>query len=96
MHIQSNDYFYAFDPAGLPLFDENGNPIDGNVTDELSLYDAQTEQDQEIGVGINQAPRQPSPDTGPSESGTVNRETRLPANDDLVDVIDVTVTPVAP
>jgi PKD repeat protein len=96
MHIQSNDYFYAFDPAGLPLFDENGNPIDGNVTDELSLYDAQTEQDQEIGVGINQAPRQPSPDTGPSESGTVNRKTRLPANDDLVDVIEVTVTPVAP
>ncbi len=21
MHIQSNDYFYALDPAGLPLFD---------------------------------------------------------------------------
>ena len=96
MHIQSNDYFYAFDPAGLPLFDENGDPISGDVTSELSLYDAVAEQDQENGVGINQAPRQPSPDTGPSESGTVDRITRLPANDDLVDVIEVTVTPVVP
>lgn len=101
MHIQSNDFFYAFDPAGLPLFDESGEPISGDVTSELSLYDAQTEEDQESGVGVNQAPRQPGPDTGPSESGAVTeanaddiRPDGFPAND-LVDVIEVTVTPVS-
>ena len=96
MHIQSNDFFYAFDPAGLPLFDQNGDPISGEQTMKISLYDARTEQDQEPGVGVNQAPRQPSPDTGPAEGGTVARESEIPAGNELLDVIEVTVTPVSP
>jgi len=95
MHIQSNDFFYAFDPAGLPLFDESGEPISGDVTGALSLYDARTEQNQENGVGINQAPRQPGPDTGPSESGPVERITDEFDGNPLLDVIEVTVTPVS-
>jgi len=96
MHIQSNDLFYAFDPAGLPLFDQNGGPISGEQTMKLSLYDARTEQDQEPGVGVNQAPRQPGTDTGPAEGGTVARESEIPAGNELLDVIEVTVTPVSP
>jgi PKD repeat protein len=95
MHIQSNDYFYAFDPAGLPLFDESGEPISGDVTGALSLYDANTEQDQENGVGVNQAPRQPGPDTGPSESAPVERLADEFDGNPLLDVIEVTVTPVS-
>jgi len=94
MHTQSNDFFYAFEPAGLPLFDETGDPISGTVTDELSLYDANTEQDQEPGVGVNQALRQPGPDTGPAESDPVERVTRSLSGNQLLDVIEVTVTPV--
>jgi len=95
MHVQSNDYFYAFKPAGLPLFDDNGDPIDGTQTAELSLYDARTEADQELGVGINQAPRQPSSDAGPSQDGTVDRLTSNIGASPLTDVIEVTVTPVS-
>jgi PKD repeat protein len=73
MYIQSNDAFYAFDPVGLPLFEDDGDPISGEVTSSVRLYDAQTEQDEEPGVGINQAPRQAAADTGPQESGTVAR-----------------------
>ncbi len=96
MHIQSNDYFYAFDPAGLPLFDENGDPISGVQTAELSLYDAHTESDQDPGVGVNQAPRQPGADTGPSEGGTVERVASDVGSRPLFDVIEVTVAPVSP
>jgi hypothetical protein len=97
MHIQSNDYFYAFDPAGLPLFDDSGDPISGEQTAELSLYDARTESDQEeAGVGLNQAPRQSGPDTGPSQSGTVERVASDIGSTPLFDVIEVTVTPVSP
>lgn len=73
MYVQSNDAFYAFNPVGLRLFDDSGNPISGEVTSSVHLYDAQTEQDEEPGVGINQAPRQAAADTGPQESGTVAR-----------------------
>jgi hypothetical protein len=57
MYVQSNDKFYAFQPSGLSLF-EDGNPISGDQTGALRLYDAGTEIDEEPGVGLNQAPRQ--------------------------------------
>ncbi|WP_118826865.1 spondin domain-containing protein [Salinibacter ruber] len=96
MHIQSNDYFYALDPVGLPLFDKNGDPISGVQTAELSLYDAHTESDRDPGVGVNQAPRQPRADTGPSEEGTVERVASDVGSRPLFDVIEVTVAPVSP
>ncbi len=73
MYIQSNDAFYAFDPAGLRLFDDSGTPISGEVTSSVRLYDAKTEQDEEPGVGIFQAPRQYDLNIGPEESRTVDR-----------------------
>jgi PKD repeat protein len=105
MYIQSNDAFYAFDPVGLRLFDDSGSPVEGNVTPSVRLYDAQTEQDEEPGVGVNQAPRQSAFDAGPQEDGTVERIDD--ANGDPYldadgfnysppsDVIEVTVTPVS-
>ena len=98
MHIQSNDLFYAVQPGGLALFDENDQPVGGDVTDQVMLYDAGTEGDQEPGVGLDQAPRQASPDTGPSGEGRI---AQVSGSDDGFDypapsdVLRVTITPPA-
>jgi hypothetical protein len=64
MLIESNDWVYANGPGGIALFDQDGKPISGDVTGQVGLYDAGTESNEEPGVGANQAPRQPRPDTG--------------------------------
>lgn len=98
MFAQSNDLFLATPPGGTPLF-TNGDPVDGDVTFEVSLYDAGTEVNEEPGVGPNQAPRQAAPDTGPDESGVVQP---IGSVDDGFDyplvpsVIEVTITPATP
>ncbi|PQJ35460.1 hypothetical protein BSZ35_13365 [Salinibacter sp. 10B] len=70
MYIQSNDLFYSFPAEGLPLF-ENDAPINGTMTESVILYDAGTEGDEEPGTGLNQAPRQSGPDTGPDGEGQI-------------------------
>lgn len=67
MFVQSNDSFYGPKGDGLALFDAKGNPIKGDVTAMVALYDAGTEVDEAPGVGPSQAPRQPKADTGRSE-----------------------------
>ncbi|MEM6292185.1 MAG: spondin domain-containing protein [Myxococcota bacterium] len=86
MFVQSNDFFIAPDPAGIPLFDEDGNPRIGDITDELLIWDAGTEEDEEPGTGPNQAPRQDGPDTGPDDD---NPEIRL-ASDEFPDLPPIT------
>jgi hypothetical protein len=94
MYIQSNDLFYAFESDGLSLFDSDDNPISGEQT--VMLYDAGTEADQEPGVGLDQAPRQSSLNTGTDEGGTV---TQVNGSNDgfsypsTSSIIEVTVTP---
>lgn len=73
MFIQSNDLFYTFPAAGLPLYDANGNARTGDVTGDLLLYDAGTEVNETPGTGANQAPRQSGPDTGMAENGVLGR-----------------------
>lgn len=95
MFVQSNDLFYAPGEMGIPLFDENGHPVSGDVTEYIDLWDAGTEANQQPGVGADQAPRQSGPDTG---------ETNANPNVRLVDdgytypedeaVIKVTINPV--
>jgi len=99
MFVQSNDLFFAPGPDGIDLFDADSNPIDGDVTDQVDLWDASTEDNQEPGTGSNQAPRQGSPDTGPADSNSstvqlvsnVNPEGYSYPTDEAV--IEVTVTP---
>ncbi len=73
MFVQSNDLFYAFPPEGLALFNPDGSPVIGNVTDQLFLYDAGTEINEEPGQGefqkLVQDPMQT--DFGPAENGVV-------------------------
>ena len=71
MFIQSNDLFVGPSQQGIALFDEQGDPIYGDITSYLDLWDAGTEVNEEPGVGPNQAPRQSGPDTGIDENGVV-------------------------
>lgn len=94
MMVQSNDFFYAPSEAGIALFDQNGQAISGDVTDQVMLWDAGTEADQEPGLGSDQAPRQSAPNTGAADSNNTVRPAadtygNLPA---VSKVIKVTLT----
>ncbi|MCW9707542.1 spondin domain-containing protein [Fodinibius salsisoli] len=99
MFVQSNDLFYAFEPAGISLFDSNDNPISGDITEDLLLWDAGTEEDEEPGVGFNQKPRQGATalDVGTPENESVNRISNAPTNDFVYPATDqviwITITP---
>ena len=93
MFVQSNDLFYAPSEEGIALWDDAGNRISGDVTDQIMLWDSGTEVNQAIGMGADQAPRQSGANTGAAdEDNTV----RIVMGDDIpaVDsVIRVTITP---
>lgn len=101
MFVQSNDLFYAPGPDGIELFAE-GEPVIGDVTDRITLWDAGTETDQEPGIGDDQAPRQSAPETGPADDNSSTVQPAASVNDEGYDypppsaVIRVTVTPVDP
>jgi hypothetical protein len=90
MFVQSNDWFYAL--HNQPLFDAAGEPIEGDFTHVVQLYDAGTEVDEPIGFGPNQASRQSGPNTGPSQGGLVQVVTQAPY-DDAANVLHLTITP---
>jgi hypothetical protein len=71
MFIPSNDLYYALGGAdGMSLFDGD-DPITGDVSDRVGLWDAGTEVNEEPGAGPNQAPRQRAAGVGLVERGTV-------------------------
>jgi hypothetical protein len=90
MFGQSNDWFYAL--QNQALFDAAGQPIEGNFTHVVHLYNAGTEVDEHIGFGPNQAPRQAAPNTGAAEGGTVQMVTQMPYADAST-VLHLTITP---
>ncbi|MEL6538153.1 MAG: spondin domain-containing protein, partial [Bacteroidota bacterium] len=71
MFVQSNDLFYAVGEGGIPLYDTNGDPISGDMTGDVDLWDAGTEVNEAPFVGANQPPRQGGADTGEEENGVV-------------------------
>ncbi|MGD9590630.1 MAG: spondin domain-containing protein [Pyrinomonadaceae bacterium] len=91
MYGQSNDLFYA--PAkAINLFDQQGNPLSGDITGEFQLWDAGTEVNEAPGLGAEQAPRQKMKNSGTSEKGVVG-----PVKDGFSypatgDVLRVTIT----
>jgi len=70
MFGQSNDLFYSNDRP-IALFDAAGKPKGGDMTAQLSLWDAGTEVNEEPGLGPNQGPRQKTPDAGVTEHQSV-------------------------
>ena len=97
MFVPSNDVFVSTDPSGIALWPEDGEPVDGDVTDGVSLFDAGTEPNAEApGTGPDQAPAQDAPDQGAEEDGTVRRLSEVDdghAYPAVGDVVQVTVTP---
>ena len=89
MLVQSNDWFFAPDELGIPLYDANGQATSGDVTRYVKLWDAGTEGDETPGQGSHQAPRQSGPDSGPADPNNQVRQVLsadLPAVDELVQV----------
>lgn len=60
----SNDWFFGTPASGIELYDSEGLPIAGDVTDQVMIDDAGTELDQELAIGPDTGPQQPGPDTG--------------------------------
>ncbi len=71
MFVQSNDLFIAPDEQGIALFSADGQPVSGDVTAQLRIWDAGTEVNEEPGVGPNSKPKQAGPNTGPAEGASV-------------------------
>jgi hypothetical protein len=102
MFVQSNDWFYGFGNGGLELF-PGGEPISGEVTSQLAVYDAGTEIDAPPGQGPTEAPgavQKPVQDPTATDVGDDENETVQLARDRHPDfeipenseVIRVTVT----
>ena len=93
MLVQSNDLFLAPSVKGIALFDEDGKAIGAqNVTDQLLLWDAGTEANEEPGAGPNQSPRQSVANTGPADEMATVR----PVDDgfsypDVTDLVTVSI-----
>ncbi len=79
MFIQSNDWFVSFNNNGVELFNDDETPKSGtDYSVETYLYDAGTEEDQAVGTGADQAPRQSGADTGAVDDDTsVRRVTEI-------------------
>jgi hypothetical protein len=97
MFVPSNDAFVATDEEGIALWPEDGEPVEGDVTDAAALFDAGTEPNAEPpGTGPDQAPAQDSPDQGADEDGVVRRLAEVDDGHEypaVEDVVQVTVTP---
>ncbi|MGB0523414.1 MAG: spondin domain-containing protein [Flammeovirgaceae bacterium] len=89
MFVDSNDLFYSFDEDGIHLFEPNGDPVTGNFTSKVWLWDVGTEQNQAPYVGSFQPPRQSFIGEGEAENGTVslvNDEFTYPAKATIIEV----------
>lgn len=71
MFTESNDLFYAFHDGGLNLFEPNGDPINGDLTEELFLWDLGSERNEQPYVGASQPGRQPDFNFGESTPSDV-------------------------
>jgi hypothetical protein len=70
MFGQSNDLFFAPGGDGIALWN-GADRRNGDVTGDISLWDAGTEANEAPGAGPNQAPRQSSPGMGGAGEGKV-------------------------
>ncbi len=92
MFVQSNDLFIGPNAMGIALFNDKKDPISGDITMYLKLWDSGTEVNEVPGVGPNQAPRQSGPDTGEEENGVVHLVNDGYSYPNLHDIVLVTVT----
>jgi len=87
MLVETNDLFFAFDEGGLELF-PNGQPINGEITNQIRLWDAGTEANQFPGAGSFQPGRNGGKEST-DEGGVVrllDDEFSYPVIDELIRV----------
>ena len=96
MMVHSNDFFYAPGPEGIQLWDGH-DMLTGDVTDQIQLWDAGTEIDQEPGEGEDQ-PLQGGANTGAADPDSTVRlaEDTWGTLPDVDSVIRVTVDSIGP
>jgi hypothetical protein len=92
MFGQSNDLFYSNDRP-IALFDAAGKPVTGDITPQLSLWDAGTEANEEPGLGPNQGPRQKTPQAGIAEHEGIAHVSDRFSYPRTADVLRLTITP---
>jgi hypothetical protein len=96
MLAATNDLFFGPNGDGIALYDQNGDPISGDVTNKIQLWDAGTEVNEEPSVGPNTVTNQPAPDTGTAENGNVVDISQVTTDTfhypAVAEVIKVTVT----
>ena len=73
MFSDSNDLIYAPSGMGIALYDGSGNPISGDVTAQVHLWDAGTEVNQEPGVGADQPHQSGGGNVGAADSNNTVR-----------------------
>ncbi|MFK7804645.1 MAG: spondin domain-containing protein [Anaerolineae bacterium] len=91
MFVQTNDWFFAPNELGIPLYNADGTPKSGDVTAYVGLWDSGTEIDEAVGEGIYQAPRQAGADTGPADLN--GRAVREITDRTIANYVEVTLTP---
>lgn len=91
MYVESNDWFAATADTGFSLFQADGAPVSGVIP--MHLYDAGTEEDEPLGLGGHQFPRQTAPNSGPADDDATVRRVRGLHGSDL---LRATVTPRQP
>lgn len=94
MFGQSNDLFYSNDRP-IALFDAAGKPKSGDMTLQLSLWDAGTEVNEEPGLGPNQGPRQKTPEAGVTEHNAVAHVRDQYSYPRTAEVLRVSIAPVS-
>jgi hypothetical protein len=92
MFGQSNDLFYSNDRP-IRLFGSEGKPVSGDMTAQLTLWDAGTEVNEEPGLGPNQAPRQKAAGQGAPEHEAIAHVHDKYAYPKTADVLRITITP---
>jgi hypothetical protein len=96
MYGMSSDWFFGTPPGGIPLFGLDGEPVSGDVTSMISLYDAGTEVDEEPGIGPDVGPQQVMPDQGPPDPVPQVREVSAAEYGHPASAhVRVTITPMA-
>jgi hypothetical protein len=78
MFAQSNDWFFATDDAGIPLWNDD-TPKTGDISNYIKLYDAGSEEDEEFLTDFSNtmytAPNQMDSNMGPADDDTNIRDT---------------------
>lgn len=92
--LQANDVLAGSTDQGIPLFDGNGAPIQGDITAQFGFVDVGTEVNERPGEGPNQDPRQQTPASGTPESDPVGPPQDGFSYPPLSSVLRVTIAPI--